>query len=124
MRLSLIYENNTGEPFLAKAYRGMKKGDLSQEMTFWSPDESVAAAYAGRDGNVVEKMIEFKNPIVADNWVQAKKQMGLPLSTSMPDLQKEASRRGYDGIIFRSHNGKPEYVQLSLIPISRSANPI
>lgn len=93
-------------------YRGEPPGDGPKlgNGQFYSPDRSVAEMYAGSDGTISERVVEFTRPFVADNWGVAKTRLGLPKNTTMDDLVGKIFDRGYDGIIFANHNGKPEYV--------------
>lgn len=100
-----------------KAYRGGNpRGEIGG--TFYSPDPEVARAYAGSGGQVTEATLKFDNPLVSKNWVEAKTILGLPASSTMPEVLGAAKGRGHDGVVFQSHNGKPEYVALDS-PIAR-----
>jgi hypothetical protein len=98
-------------------YRGVPRGvDASAPGIgggrFFSPDKSLAEAYA-RGGSVVQEDLTFQRPLRAQNWVAAKQALGLPNTTSMEDLIAGAKQAGHDGIIFERHNGQPEYVALN-----------
>jgi len=80
---------------------------------FFSPDKDVAQAYAGEGGSVIQEDLTFSKPLKAKNWAEAKKDIGLDSSASMEQLITAATEKGYDGIVFEAHNGKPEYVKLN-----------
>lgn len=105
------------QPITFTAFRGVRDGRNTSDAgigggRFLSPDRKVAESYAGKDGAVSEETVTFNKPFVADNWVDAKKKLGIPAATSMDGLIKAVSERGYDGLVFNRHNGKPEYVDL------------
>lgn len=103
-------ENAQVAPFEAKAYRGgAAEGQVGG--TFYSPDRKVAESYAN-GGPVHETTVQFEKPLVAENWMEAKKALGLDPSADMPALLDAARSAGHDGVVFRSHNGSPEYVAL------------
>lgn len=90
-------------------YRGTKSGDAGN---FYSPDQSVAEMYAGKDGLVSKETVTFGNLLSSENWMEAKEKLGLPKSATMPELISTAEAKGYDGLTFKTTNGI-EYVKLS-----------
>lgn len=98
-------------------YRGTVEGrsnDLTKD-TFWSPDQSVAEAYAkGATGSektqVLKHDVQFDNLFESQNWMTAKHALGLPYDTSMPDLLKAIQAKGYDGVAWKGAHGL-EYVK-------------
>jgi len=105
----------TGKPFKAVGYRGRQEGATAQIEggEFFTPDEAIARLFAGPRGNVERRDISFENPLVAQNWVEAKKAIGLDNSHDMATLFAEAFLKGHDGIVFLSHNEGVEYAVLS-----------
>jgi len=108
-------------------YRGVQKGrdPKSTKGTeggalFMSPDEGVARMYAGEDGSVTSESVTFNNLLTTKNWVEAKQQLGLPMSTTMGELIKAASAAGHDGLSFTTTNGR-EYIRVDpskAVPVS------
>jgi len=99
------------------AYRGTKAGSPVDapgvgQSRFFSPDENVAKAYAGTGGTVTKETLRFSNPLVTKNWVMAKRELGIPTSSTMEELLNSARSKGHDGVVFQDHNGTPEYVSL------------
>jgi hypothetical protein len=99
------------KPETVDLHRGTKAGAKPAETPFYSDDRKIAEMYAGKEGVVDSGKFTFKNLLKADNWVAAKKSLGLPLNTSMPDLLKAAKEAGHDGLSFKTTNGR-EYVDL------------
>ena len=100
-----------GEP--VTLYRGVPAGVNPRDVNrtagrglFYSPDEKVARAYAGKTGTVVSDQVSFNNLLDVPNWMEAKRRLGLPISTTMPDLLLAASKAGYDGVTFTTKNGR------------------
>ena len=115
----------TGKPFTVEAYRGTSPSRGApglSEGAFYSPDEGVAKSYAGSDGTVLKETLSMNNPLVVENWMQGKEELGLPASTTMGDLTRAANKAGYDGIVFNNHNGKPEYVKFNVSEMPQSGN--
>jgi hypothetical protein len=108
------------------AHRGLGKGRLGKEggHQFWSASKDEAKKYAESDEDVITEEISFSNPLVVDNWVDAKKKLGLPNDTPMGDILDAAANAGYDGISWK-HHGVQEYVKLNkpAAPISTAAAP-
>jgi hypothetical protein len=98
------------EPFESVAYRGSSPGRDELPGKFYSPDKALAEKYGS---DVVEKTLRFEKPLRSANWIDAKSALGLPKSATMADLLTAAKERGYDGIVFEKHNGRPEFVELS-----------
>lgn len=113
----------TGTP--VKLFRGTKSGvnpsDLQDGGRFLSPNRSVAEAYAGKTGQVLEETVYFNKLLEAENWVEAKAKIGLGKADDMPTLIRVAKESGYDGITFTTKNGK-EYIALN--PSSKSQSKI
>lgn len=101
------------EPFTVEAFRGGNEGQ------FYSASEQEAAGYGGE---VKKETLTFDNPLRADNWVEAKKELGLPESTTMPEVIKAATDAGHDGIVWK-HHGVDEYVKLSPDAATASVGP-
>ena len=99
------------KPFESIAFRGVgAEAALPQDgRTFWSPSREGAAEYGP---NITQETIRFENPLYAKNWIDAKRALGVPASTTMPKLLEAAEIAGHDGIVW-SHHGKPEFVKLS-----------
>lgn len=100
-----------------KLFRGVGPGKDPEAISdisglFMTPDEKIAAMYAGDGGTVVSKDIEFNNLFEADTWASAKEMLGLPQNTSMQDLVNTIKNQGYDGFSFNTSNGL-EYVNLT-----------
>lgn len=107
-------------------YRGTIPGRDDGEHPFLSPAREVAEMYAGKDGVVTEHENNFQNVLEADNWMDAKKKLGLPKNTPMPELTKSAAKAGYDGLSFKTTNGqefvrlKPEAAPLKITEVSKT----
>lgn len=106
------------EPFESVAYRGSSPGRDELPGKFYSPDKALAEKYGS---DVVEKTLRFEKPLRSDNWIKAKAALGLPKSATMADLLTAAKERGYDGIVFGKHNGRPEFVELSPASVKSKA---
>lgn len=102
-------EGRTAKTAMAvEAFRGSKKGE---DGFFYTTDEEVAKSYAGPDGQVKSETLLFNDILMTKNWVEAKEFLGLPVSTTMPELIEEAKAQGYDGLSFVTKNGR-EFVKL------------
>ena len=103
-------------PKTVKLYRGVPEGKDNQPTVggalFMSPDRGVAETYAGANGTVTEKEVSFNNLLEAKNWADAKKQLGVPRSTTMEGLVNAAREAGHDGVTFNTTNGR-EYISIS-----------
>jgi len=108
------------KPFESIAFRGVgAEAALPQDgRTFWSPSREGAAEYGP---NITQETIRFENPLYAKNWIDAKRALGVPASTTMPKLLEAAEIAGHDGIVW-SHHGKPEFVKLSTRGIQNLSN--
>jgi hypothetical protein len=110
------------KPYKAIGYRGAKDGQQTLgNAEFFSPDRKVAEAYAGPDGVVTQQDIDFKQALVADNWVDARLAVGLKKTNSMQDLIDRAVSLGYDGIVFAKHRNGPEFVRLKTETTTRTS---
>ncbi len=96
-----------------KLYRGNQKDKVAGEEAFLSPDKTVAAQYAGKEGTVTEHSANFKNLFTSDNWMEAKQKLGLPISATMPELISYAKSKGYDGLKFNTKTNGVEYIRLT-----------
>lgn len=104
----------TGSPFTVDLWRGENGSPLAagSEHRFWTDKESEALTYVQGDKSKLKKeTITFKNPLVAENWMDAKRVLGLKASTTMAELLDDASRKGYDGVIWTA-NGSRDYIKL------------
>ena len=102
-----------------RLYRGSKS---TGEQAYLTDDRSVAEMYAGKEGKVTEHSNNFKNLLKTENWMEAKKQLDLPMSATMPELIQKATEAGYDGLSFKTTNGQ-EYVRLKSEAAPENANP-
>lgn len=100
-----------GEPHTVTLYRG-EKGAAAEGDTFYTPERAIAEQYAGKDGDVVEKKIAFRNLLTADTWFAAKQILGLRQSSNMPELIAAAREAGYDGITFKTSTNGQEYIHI------------
>ena len=105
-----------------KLYRGTKAGvdprdkaNTTGNALFYAPDRSVAEAYAGKDGTIIEDEITFKNLLTAPNWHAAAKMLGSDRPLPMNELIEAARKAGHDGITFKTKWGD-EYIQIPQAP--------
>lgn len=109
-------EGTTNEPKTVKLFRGVVNGRSNglDNDTFWSPERETAALYSkgpnNESGQVLEDNVTFNNLFETQNWMTAKKELGLPYDTSMPDLLSAIKAKGYDGVTWRGAHG-PEYIK-------------
>jgi len=84
-------------PFAAEAFRGSVPGRTTLEgAEYFTPSESVARSYAGGGGQVVRESLRFERPLRAKNWMDAKRQLGVPMSTTMLcSIGPEGSRSSF-----------------------------
>lgn len=101
---------------------GFVQDELDQQAASLRLQSQVEQA-RGPEGEVLKESVTFNNPLKAKNWVAAKNQLGLPTYTGMHDLIRAAKKAGHDGIVFESHNGKPEFVDLSPPPPASDVAP-
>lgn len=95
-------------PMTVEAYRGDAISPVGEGAhKFYSESEQEASGY----GKVSKERLTFQKPLHAENWLDAKEKLGLPQTTTMPDLLDAAAAAGHDGIVWR-HHGKTEYVKL------------
>ena len=85
----------------------------TSEGNFWTPDINIAKSYAGKEGKVESKQKSFGNLLTASTWMEAKQQLGLAESATMPELISAAKTAGYDGVTYRGAHG-PEYIDTGL----------
>lgn len=96
-------------------YRGVRSDGEDNTVgvgRFYSEDRKIAEQYAGDGGKVQEHEVTFNNLLTADNWQQAKEALGLPRSTTMPELIDAAKKAGHDGITFKSSTNGQEYIHI------------
>ena len=72
---------------------------------FFSPDKNIALEYSGDFGKIIHIKAKFNNLLRSDNWLIAKKMVGLEINASMSNLIDKAKKLKYDGISFKSING-------------------
>jgi hypothetical protein len=98
------------KPFESVAFRGVGAGTGYPQdgRTFWAPSEETAKEYGS---NITKATIRFESPLYSANWIDAKRKLGIPTSSTMPQVLDAAEAAGHDGIVW-SHHGKPEFVKL------------
>ena len=105
-------------------YRGVAAGrdPRSLEGTIggltYTKDKNAARYYAGTHGTVIRERVDFTNLLMTDNWMAAKRQLGLPQSATMQDIVVAARDAGHDGVAFNGAHGV-EYIRLSPVPTPR-----
>lgn len=103
------------ESLTVDAFRGESDANLGRGsgFKFYSESPEEASAY----GKVRPEKLTFKNPLVTENWMTAKKTLKLPPSAKMDEVLNAAKDKGYDGVSWIQH-GKKEYVSF----VDRSVN--